>query len=235
MNSIAQQIDEGLSRMGLKPPASVVKLLTLHAQRVLEVNAVMNLTAITEAEFVPLHILDSLSALEPLMNEPLGAFADLGSGAGYPGIPLAAVSGRPVALVESVRKKAAFLEEVCREMRLEATVHPIRAEELALTSEGAFGAVVARALSSLPSLVELAAPLLANRGALICMKGKPDAEELARGDAAAALCGMTRESILRVTVPRVEGERTIVVFRKTGEPSTRLPRRTGLAQRQPLT
>jgi len=234
MRILEDEITAGMCEQGVTAEAGAVALLARHARSVLAVNEVMNLTRIPAEDFVPLHVLDSLSALPFLNAEPEGAFADLGSGAGYPGIPLAVLTGRPVALVESVRKKAAFLEGVVADLCLKATVHPLRAEEVAAEHAGEFGVVVARALSALPSLVELAAPLLAASGALICMKGRPDDEELRRGDAAAALCGMKLESVTQVRVPRVDAERTIVVYRKTGASRTRLPRRNGMAQRQPL-
>jgi 16S rRNA (guanine527-N7)-methyltransferase len=194
----------------------------------------MNLTSIDAADAVALHVLDSLTALRALQAAPMGPFADLGSGPGYPGIPLSIVSGRAVALVESVKKKASFLERVIGDLRLEATVHPIRAEELALEMPGRFSAVTARALSSLPALVELATPLLAPGGVLICMKARLDDEELRRGDLAGALCGLQRESIDRVSVPGIDVERTIVTYRRSSLSRVRLPRRPGMAQRQPL-
>ena len=234
METVEEQITSGMDALGLAHDATAIERLALHARRVLEVNEVMNLTSIPEAEFVPLHILDSLSALPFISGEPEGPFADLGSGAGYPGITLAVMTGRPVSLVESVRKKAAFLERVCTELCLEATVHPIRAEELALMQGQRFGIVVARALSALPSLVELAAPLLSPGGVLLCMKGKADPVELERGDVAARLCGLQRERTEAVCVPRVEAERTIVLYRRVAAPRVPLPRRNGLAQRQPL-
>jgi 16S rRNA (guanine527-N7)-methyltransferase len=234
VDTFERQIADGMRQLGVDAAPGVVDALARHARRVLEANKAMNLTSIAEADFVALHVLDSLSAHAFLRAGDGGRFADLGSGAGYPGVPLAVVTGRPVALVESVCKKAAFLEGVCADLRLEATVHPIRAEELALTHAGAFGSVVARALSSLPSLVELAAPLLMAGGELVCLKGRPGADELQRGDSAAAKCGLTRERTEAMTVPGVDAVRTIVVYRKTGPPRLTLPRRTGLAQRQPL-
>jgi 16S rRNA (guanine527-N7)-methyltransferase len=126
------------------------------------------------------------------------------------------------------------LERVVEELRLEATVHPFRAEELALEQPGAFSAVTARALSALPSLVELAAPLLAHKGLLVCFKGRPEEDELRRGDIAAQRCGLERIEAVSVHVPGVDAARTIVVYRQESRPSVRLPRRNGLAQRQPL-
>jgi 16S rRNA (guanine527-N7)-methyltransferase len=234
MDTYEDQVAEGLRSSALDAEPVVVERLARHLRSVALTNEVMNLTSIAEADFVPLHMLDSLTALPFLRNAPDGAFADIGSGAGFPGIPLAILSGRPVALVESVRKKAAFLSAVCADLRLEATVHPIRAEELAAQQPGSFGAVVARAVSALPSLVELATPLLREGGILICMKGRADDDELARGDAAAAVCGLVRERTESVRVPGVDAERTIAVYRKTARPRVKLPRRTGMAQRQPL-
>jgi 16S rRNA (guanine527-N7)-methyltransferase len=234
METMEQQVRKGAEALHLSMSEEALGLLARHARLVLAANETMSLTTISEDQFAGLHILDSLAALPYLDSAPDGAFADLGTGAGYPGIPLAIASGRPVVLVESVRKKAAFLQAAAAELCLKATVHPIRAEELALTSAGSFVAVVARALSALPSLVELAAPLLVEGGLLICLKGAPAPAELERGDRAALRCGMKRVCSEEISVPFVEGQRTIVVFRRSGRASVRLPRRPGMAQRQPL-
>jgi 16S rRNA (guanine527-N7)-methyltransferase len=234
MDTYEHQVADGLRALGLEVDPAVVERLALHVRSMARTNEVMNLTSIAQADYVPLHVLDSLTALPFLERAPGGPFADIGSGAGFPGIPLAIVTGRPVMLIESVRKKAAFLEAVCSELRLKATVQPIRAEELAVERPGTLGAVVARAVSALPSLVELASPLLAEDGILICMKGRADDDELARGDAAAAQCGLVRERTESVSVPGVEAERTIITYRKCSRPRVKLPRRTGMAQRQPL-
>jgi 16S rRNA (guanine527-N7)-methyltransferase len=94
--------------------------------------------------------------------------------------------------------------------------------------------VTARALSSLPSLVELASPLLREGGILVCLKGRPDEEEIARGDAACVKCGMRRTDIITVEVPGLEAARAILVYERRGVSRTPLPRRNGMAQRQPL-
>jgi 16S rRNA (guanine527-N7)-methyltransferase len=234
MESMKQQIVAGLRDMGLVLHDAAIARILQHSEAVLAANETMNLTTIPPELFAGLHVLDSMSALPHLAAASPGRFADLGSGAGYPGIPLAIASGRPVDLVESIRKKAAFLDAVCAELRLEATVHPIRAEELALVEPEAYSAVVARALSSLPSLVELAAPLLPIGGLLICLKGSPEASELERGDRAALVCGLKRQLADAVYVPGVDARRTIVVYRKERPARMPLPRRVGLAQRQPL-
>lgn len=228
------QIAAGLKELGLEIDAKRVEALAVHLRAVFETNANLNLTSIDPEDAVALHVLDSASALSFLSRAPAGTFADLGSGAGYPGIPLAVLSGRPVALVESVRKKAAFLERIVADLCLKATVHPVRAEDLAGEHGERYAVVTARAVSALPSLVELATPLLAMGGWLVCLKGRPEQEELVRGDRAADACGLERIETADVTVPGVEGARTIVVYRRAGEPRVKLPRRNGLAQRNPL-
>ncbi len=234
METYTSAIQAGVDALGLVLSSAQAGALSAHLQAVLETNESMNLTSIHPQDAVRLHVLDSLTAGPALELAPPGPFADIGSGAGFPGIPLAVLSGRPVALVESVKKKAAFLEREATELRLEATVHPIRAEELAVEMPGGFAAVTARALSSLPSLVELASPLLRLGGLLLCMKGRVDDEELMRGDRVAALCGMRRTSTRRVSVPGAEVERSIVIYEKLSQSQVRLPRRPGMAQRQPL-
>jgi len=234
MDTDARSIAASAKSLGLSLTEAQADLIAAHLRFVLETNESMNLTSITQEDSVALHVLDSLTALSSLHEAPAGPFADLGTGAGYPGIPLAIVSGRAVALVESVKKKAAFVQRVVEDLRLEATVHPIRAEELALEMPARFSAVTARALSSLPSLIELAAPLLEVGGLLVCMKGRLDEEELLRGDRAGALCGLHRASLSSVRIPGVEAERVIVTYRKSSPAKVRLPRRAGMAQRQPL-
>lgn len=230
----SDHISAGLRELGIGATDDQIALLSRHLELVYETNAEMNLTAIPEDQAIPLHLLDCAAALPLLTDAPQGPFVDLGSGAGFPGITLSVLSGRPVHLVESVRKKAAFLERTAGELCLKSTVHPIRAEELAHEAPASFAAVTARALSALPSLVELAAPLLVMDGRLICLKGSPTAEEIERGDAVAAKCGMRRHAVTGLRVPGIDGQRVAIVYAKTGPARLKLPRRNGMAQRQPL-
>lgn len=234
MDTYAQEIERGLAELGIEASPQLVSSLTRHLELVEEANRSFNLTRIEPENAVSLHVVDSLLALPHLATAPPGAFADLGSGAGYPGIPLALASGRDAHLVESVKKKATFLQRVVEELRLKATVHPIRAEELAQSSPGAFSAVTARALTALPSLVELASPLLADGGLLLAMKGRPGEEELSAGARAGALCGMREIQRLQIALPGTDVLRTVVVYKRQGASSVRLPRRNGQAQREPL-
>lgn len=213
------------------------RLLVAHILLVLEANTRLNLTRIQDpVACARLHAVDSLSALPELSQSASGRLIDLGTGAGYPGIPLAVLSGRSAVLLDSVKKKARELEGIVSELGLSGrvSVEAERAEAHSRDSPGTYGVVTARAVSELPALVELASPLLMMGGALIAMKGSPSREELRRGDAAAAMCGMSRVSTREFELPAGEGARTIVRYERVGTPSVLLPRREGLAQNSPL-
>src|ERR1035437_6163519 len=114
MPSSADEISMGLLELGLSAGPAVVERLALHLRLVLEANEQFNLTSIAAADAVALHVLDSCAAACALGEAPKGGFADLGSGAGFPGIPLSILTGRRVDLVESVGKKARFLSDVAQ-------------------------------------------------------------------------------------------------------------------------
>jgi len=126
--------------------AGKYEVLERHLDMVLSANQCLNLTAIEDrAEARRLHIADSLSAVPELNKAPEGTFVDLGSGAGYPGIPLAVASGRKAILLESRKKRSAFLREIVESLKLSAEVIALRAEEVAKTRHGEFAAVITRA------------------------------------------------------------------------------------------
>jgi 16S rRNA (guanine527-N7)-methyltransferase len=221
--------------MGVRVSDAQRALLDAHAEAVLRENETRNLTRITDpGDVAVLHVADSLTALPYLALAPPGRIADLGSGGGYPGVPLAIATGRSVALVESRGGKAQFLAAVAAELGLDIEVRPVRAEELALTEPGSFAAVTARAVASLPALVELASPLLERQGVLVALKGDLADEEIVRGDRVARQVGMTRTLLDEVRLPERDDRRVIVVYTRTGESRVRLPRRPGMAQRKPL-
>ncbi len=221
-----------LQAVGVDASEHQCEQIARHSLMVLEANARMNLTRITAAEDVlALHIVDSVAFLAHC--EPLtGWIVDIGSGAGYPGIPLS-ILGREICLCESIKKKAAFLQQCVDDLGLDATVAPVRAEELSLSAPRSASIVIARAVSALPSLVELSSPLLRDGGRLVALKGTPDASELAAAATAARMCGMTVLSRTEYALPTGEA-RTLFVFERRGTPRLSLPRRPGMAQRQPL-
>lgn len=220
------------------PNPAVRALLLRHIDWLLETNSAIKLTAITEYDqAVRLHLIDSLLIAEEVEKSPKGKVLDMGTGGGFPAIPIAAVTSRVVTCLDSVKKKMVALQSfIDSEPTLSGHVNTcaLRAEELALKSPESYSCVTARALSSLPSLVELASPLLCNKGCLIAMKGAIDDEEIARGDSVAKYCGMQRSKVERYILPGGDENRTVIIYTKVGQSKTKLPRRNGLAQRKPF-
>jgi 16S rRNA (guanine527-N7)-methyltransferase len=192
-------------------------------------------TVVEPDRAVDVHLADALVALELDAVRAAIVLADLGSGAGVPGLPLAvALPETRVVLVESVGRKGAFMERCIAAMGLRnAEVVVARAEEWA-AGMGACDVVTARALAPLNVLVEYAAPLLREGGVLVAWKGRRDGEEEEHGRAAAARLGMEVEEIRPVS-PFPEAEsRHLVAVRKIAPTPAGFPRRPGMARKRPL-
>lgn len=159
----------------------------------------------------------------------------MGTGAGYPGLPLHIVSGRSSTLLDSVGKKVHAVQEFIDQLHLK-DVRPVhsRLEDYARDHRSQYSVVVARALSSLPVLVEYAAPFLSHGGLFIAAKARPDLDELCSGDQAAVMCGMRRIDFDEFDLPYGLGHRTVVVYKSVSQPSIKLPRQSGTAKRSPL-
>ena len=189
------------------------------------------------AEAIDVHVADSLSGLEAAALPPARRVADIGSGAGFPGLVLAvALPGARVDLVESGRRKADVIARLAAAAGVEnARAVPSRAEELA-AAEGreAYDAVTARAVASLAVLAEYAAPLLCDGGSLVAWKGARDEVEELAGRAAAAALGLEAEEPLRVEPFPAARDRHLHVFRKVAPTPPRFPRRAGMARKRPL-
>jgi 16S rRNA (guanine527-N7)-methyltransferase len=181
------------------------------------------------------HLADSLVALElPAVREAT-AIADLGAGAGLPGLPLAiALPGATVALVESNGRKSAFVRQAADACGLSnvRVVHA-RAEEWA-DGRGQCDLVTARALASLAVVAEYAAPLLAVGGALVAWRGRRDPEDEAAGLRAADELGLEVRAPLAVTPYPGALHRHLHVLVKIGHTPSRFPRRAGMARKRPL-
>ncbi len=189
---------------------------------------------------------DALALLEIAeLSSPTSAaadapWADLGSGGGLPGIPLALVlPGRRVTLIEAVGKKCVFLREVVAELGLAGRVEVAcaRSEELAASGRSereSYGVVLAKAVGSLAVVVELAAPLLRVGGLLVASKtASAAAREAAAGEAAGAACGLARRRLVALTSSPLPGS-VGVVFEKVADTPARFPRRPGIAAKRPL-
>jgi 16S rRNA (guanine527-N7)-methyltransferase len=226
-----------LAEAGIQLPGQTRERVLRHIDWVLETNQFVNLTAITDPEAaIRLHGVDSLVALSEVSAAPAGILLDLGTGAGFPGMPLALATNRRAVLLDSVTKKSSVLGEFLQAEGLGGRIEARsgRVEELARERPGSFAVVTARAVAPLASLVELAAPLLVEGGKLVALKARIEPEELASADAAASVTGMKRTSKREFTLPRGGEARTVVVYERAGEAKVALPRRTGAAQKRPL-
>jgi 16S rRNA (guanine527-N7)-methyltransferase len=192
-------------------------------------------TVVEPQRAVDVHLADSLVALDLDVVRAALVLADLGAGAGLPGLPLAV--GLPqtrVVLVESVGRKAAFIERCIATMGLRnAEVVAGRAEEWQ-AGLGVCDVVTARALAPLGALAEYAAPLLREGGVLVAWKGRRDAEEEREGAAAAAHLGMEIDEIRPVAPFPAAQARHLVVVRKVAPTPPGFPRRPGMARKRPL-
>jgi 16S rRNA (guanine527-N7)-methyltransferase len=183
------------------------------------------------------HIADSLSGLEVEALRSARRVADLGSGAGFPGLPLAiALPEASVDLVESTRRKCEVIERLAAAAGVRnARAVPLRAEELA-AGEGrdAYDVVTARALAPLAVLVEYAAPLLRDGGVLVAWKGSPDPEEQLAGDAGAEIVGLRSEEVRNVRPFEGTLNLNLYLYSKVRSTPNHFPRRPGAAAKRPL-
>ena len=211
-------------------------LIKRHLELVIEANEKVNLTRIATIEDgMLLHVEDSLIGLPELNGAPEGPYGDLGSGGGFPGLPLAIASERKTTLIDSRQKKMLMLDDIISALGLSDQVETYagRAELLAKTRSMRYAALTARALAKLPVLMELASPLLKRGGHLICYKAQMDESELAHARRVQKLTGMELIGMRTLTLGD-EYTRRIVTFAKKGTPTMKLPRREGQAQKEPL-
>jgi 16S rRNA (guanine527-N7)-methyltransferase len=194
-------------------------------------------TAVREPKAaVDRHVADSLVALQLPEVRGAGGIADLGSGAGWPGLALAAaLPGAGVVLVESASRHCRYLERAVEAAGL-ANVEVVhaRAEEHARSAPGAYDLVTARALASLAVVCEYASPLLRDGGTLVAWKGAVPPEEAADGAAAAAELGLGPVEVHSVSPYPEAREHTLHVLRKIAPTPARFPRRPGMATKRPL-
>ncbi|MCR4398441.1 MAG: 16S rRNA (guanine(527)-N(7))-methyltransferase RsmG [Firmicutes bacterium] len=214
-----------------------IRALAIFRAELLRWNEKVNLTSVTdEREMAVKHFLDSLYCLKAI---PAGcrSIVDVGSGAGFPGIPLAvALPGVRVTLIEATGKKTDFLRRVVDGMGLGAAVLWARAETAGRHPDlrERFDVVVARAVAELRVLAELCLPLCAVGGRWIAMKGPGAGGELASARRAICLVGGGEAELLPYELPFGLGRRNLVVVGKEASTPERYPRRVGVPERKPL-
>jgi 16S rRNA (guanine527-N7)-methyltransferase len=208
-------LESGASELGLALTLAQVEGFCRFGDELKKWSAKVNLTAIKgDDEIVVKHFLDSLTLL-PLLRDA-DRLADIGSGGGFPAIPLKIV--RPdlhVTAIDAVEKKLIFQRHAARLLNLTAfeAIHA-RGEDLAGTYAGSFDRVVSRAFADIPTFVRIALPLLAIGGVIIAMKGKEGASEAMAARSALDELGLVVSDIVELRLPVSGDGRTLVVMKR---------------------
>lgn len=224
----------GLSTLGLSQEG--VPALLRYADLLMEKNKVMNLTAITEpADIATLHFLDSaaLLSLAAFQNKSV---ADVGTGAGFPGMVLRILEPSiHLTLLDSLNKRIDFLKEVCADLELRdvACIHT-RAEEFAAGHREQFDIVTSRAVASLPLLAELCLPLVKQGGYFLSMKSVDSNEELAAAVHAIEVLGGTVETTKDYSIPGTDVHHRLIFIKKVQKTPKKYPRAFAKIKKNPL-
>jgi 16S rRNA (guanine527-N7)-methyltransferase len=234
----AEQLKSGARELGLDLSETLVRQFARYAELLEEWNARMNLTRVPPEEVVPLHFLDSLLVCQAIDLSVPARLIDVGSGAGFPGLPLKLVyPSLNVTLLDSTRKRLTFLDTVIGELGLSGvkTLHA-RAEEAGRDSNhrDRYDVVTARAVARLNTLAEWLLPLVRPGGVAVALKSVGADEEIEQAGTAIAKLGGRLEKVTTARIPDTDIERKIVVLRKDKPTPPRYPRPTAEIKSHPL-
>ena len=209
----------------------------LYKEMLVEWNEKVNLTAITEdEEIIDKHFVDSLTIAKFLKENK--SIIDIGTGAGFPGIPLQIVNDKHVmTLFDSLQKRLTILDEITNKLQLEniTTLHG-RAEETFRNKQyrEMFDIATSRAVANLSTLAEYMLPAVKIGGYCICMKGNNVEEEIKTAEKAISLLGGSVERVEKITLPETNIQRNIVIIRKEKATPKQYPRKAGTPLKDPI-
>jgi 16S rRNA (guanine527-N7)-methyltransferase len=247
-----EALESALAALGVALPEEALTIVEAHVRLVLEANRQLNLTRITAPDEIAVaHVADSLACLLAIPGGPADlrhsatgntrppTLIDVGTGAGFPGVVLAAARpGWAVTLLESAHKKAAFLESAVSALGVADRVSVVcaRAEEAgrAAPMREGFDVTVARAVGALPVVAEYLLPLVRVGGVAIAMRGAAAPDELAAAGNAIAKLGGKPARLVEYSLPGLAARRYLVIMEKGRKTPTEYPRRPGIPARQPL-
>ena len=220
------------------PTASLTAAQRRSLEIVLELLAAerASVSSVVDDRAWQVHVADSLTGLEVSEIRSASRIADIGAGAGFPGLVLAvALPEAQIDLIESVSRKTAFITQVASAAGiLNATAITARTEDVAREqARESYDVVTARAVGRLSTLAELASPLLREDGVLVAWKGRRDKDEESQLDRASAALAMTPESILDVGGRAGSEHRHLHIIRKSAPTPANLPRNPGIAKKRP--
>jgi len=232
-------VHEARQLFGIHLTGRQVVALIILERELMEWNEKFNLTAIRDAEGIRTkHFLDSFSCTLAWKETPPRRLVDVGTGAGFPGLPLKILyPSIQLTLIESVGKKANFCRHMVEVLKLDATeVITARAEDLGQmpAHREAYDWAVARAVADLPTLAEYLLPLVQVDGAMLAQKGQSAPAEVHKAGNALKILGGAMRQLLPVTLPGVVEERYLVVVDKIAATPDGYPRKPGIPAKKPL-
>lgn len=208
-----------------------------YARRLCEYNEKVNLTAITDPDGIALkHFVDSIAPLHFVHVPQNARLADVGSGAGFPSVPMAILrDDLAVTHIDSLNKRLVFLTELCAALGVHAKQVHLRGEEAGRSPEhrDQYDVVTARAVARLNILCEWCLPLVKPGGVLLALKGPEGPEELAQAGTAIRELSAKAQPPIHYTLPD-GSERSLIVIEKISQTSTKYPRQSGKIAKKPL-
>ena len=232
-----KKLEEKLKLIDINISEIEIENFKIYMKLLLEWNKKINLTAITnEDDIILKHFVDSLTIKKYISeNEKI---IDIGTGAGFPGIPLAIMNKyNEITLMDSLNKRIVFLNDVIDKLKLNnvKAIHS-RAEELARNKNHRekYDVAVSRAVANLSTLVEYMLPFVRIGGKCICMKGPNIEEELKNAKKAIKELGGEVIKIENFKLPESDNERNIVIIKKIRETSSKYPRKSGTPSKEPI-
>jgi len=238
-----EKLIEGVRKLGIELNASQVKQFELYYQELIEWNKRFNLTTVTDYEEVQTrHFLDSLTVTLALKEEetrqPNFNIIDIGTGAGFPGLPLKILFAKPkLVLLDSVAKKTAFLRHVIEQLELDNVEIVVgRAEEIAHRPpyRQQFALALSRAVASCATLAELALPFCRIGGKFVAQKKGEISQEINNAAKAIATLGGKLDQVKKIEVEELGDERYLVIVDKIYSTPEKYPRRSGVPKRRPI-
>lgn len=235
IQEFSQELKEKLKLINIELEDKQIEKLYDYMNLLLEWNEKINLTAIIEPKEVILkHFVDSATILKYIENHM--SVVDVGTGAGFPGIPLNIINtNAKYTLVDSLNKRINFLNEVIEKVDLQNinTVHS-RIEDFTKNNKESFDIATSRAVASLNVLLEYLLPLVKVGGICICMKGSNVKEEIENASKALEILGGQIEKVEEIILPDSDIERNIVIVRKVKNTPNKYPRKAGMATKEPI-
>ncbi|GBF32505.1 rRNA small subunit 7-methylguanosine methyltransferase GidB [Desulfocucumis palustris] len=237
-SELEMYLENGARELGIEVDEKNLKLFNIYYNLLVEENKKYNLTSIVDQKHAAIkHFVDSLTCMLVYNFEEKNV-ADVGSGAGFPGIPLKIMCPEMnIVLTDSVQKKVCFMDRVILELKLKkARVVQFRAEDMGRSGEyrESFDTVVSRAVAPLNVLLEYCIPLLKVGGSFLAMKGPAAGEEIKQSGAALKNTGAEIYELKTINLPVLGDLRNIIIIKKIGPTPGEYPRRAGIPSKKPL-